>query len=607
MNYREDIQGLRGLAVIFVFIFHLSLNYLPGGFIGVDMFFVISGFLISKIIFNKINNNNFSLFNFYEGRIKRIVPAYFFMIICVWVAFQFIFTYSEVSKFRSLQFWTTIFWSNFHFPKVDDYFGASSTENPFLHSWTLSVEMQFYFILPILLLLIRRIRPLLITIIICAIILFLYSSFQIQDGNKVKMYFSLLSRTPEFLIGVIFGLSKLEDVNFIKRNHSIISIIGLFLLIVSLIFINEESHFPGLMSVIPCLGTAFILITPSSKLNNLLSLKPLVSIGEISYSIYLWHWPVMAFLRYYNQRYYFNLIESFYVIIITIALSLFSYYLIERNLRIRSGLKFYLPFSILVIVNILMIMIIKPVKYTITPVANGFGFPTFGINSHGNKFKQVETFGDSSVTTSEIVLLGDSHALTLKPFLHVLGKKNGFSYRTITNDSYPVIPGLNDSLFIDSKKLTQYKFLESKAIDEIKNAKLILIMFSKDGARWAPAVKSLSESLYNDQKLLIISDYPYLDKNPSRFHSINKADFKNIKFNVKYPKLDSTILNLISEKENIIHVNLHKCDSFFKDTPFINDTLMYYDATHINEYGIRKYEIQAGDLFMNYLKPLLTK
>lgn len=168
MKFRNDIQGLRALAVIFVFVFHLSNRFLPGGFIGVDVFFVISGYLISKIILSKLEKNDFSLKEFYISRLKRIVPAYYFLLIVVWVAFFFIFINADIGKFKLSHFWATIFNSNYYFANADNYFGASSNENPLLHTWTLGVEMQFYLFLPLLLFIRNR---KLLTAILCLLVM----------------------------------------------------------------------------------------------------------------------------------------------------------------------------------------------------------------------------------------------------------------------------------------------------------------------------------------------------------------------------------------------------------------------------------------------------
>ena len=156
LKFRNDIQGIRALAVLLVFIFHISGTALSGGFIGVDIFFVISGYLITNILINKIDTQTLNLFDFYIGRIKRIAPLYYFQLIVVLLVAIFIYIPSDILLLRSDAVWASIFLSNKHLSETVTYFGPSSTENPLLHTWTLAIEMQFYFLLPIFLIMIKR-------------------------------------------------------------------------------------------------------------------------------------------------------------------------------------------------------------------------------------------------------------------------------------------------------------------------------------------------------------------------------------------------------------------------------------------------------------------
>jgi peptidoglycan/LPS O-acetylase OafA/YrhL len=177
MFFRNDIQGLRAFAVSLVFIFHLNPIWLPGGFIGVDVFFVISGYLISYIILQKKDKSNFSFLDFYKGRIKRIVPAYYFMLSIIGIVSLFIYFNADIgSILRRELVATSLFFSNVYFTTLNTYFGAEMQENVFLHTWTLGVEMQFYLILPLFLIFIRNNRVLFCTILTSTLLLFTYYS-----------------------------------------------------------------------------------------------------------------------------------------------------------------------------------------------------------------------------------------------------------------------------------------------------------------------------------------------------------------------------------------------------------------------------------------------
>lgn len=602
MNFRNDIQGLRALAVLFVFIFHLSATYLPGGFVGVDMFFVISGYLISKIVLFKINSNKFNIIHFYIGRVKRIVPAYYFLLIGVWILFLFVFANSDIGKFKMSHFWTVLFNSNNYFSTLDDYFGASSNENPLLHTWTLAVEMQFYFFLPVLLLVFRN-KRILLGILICAIIALVgYSTIEIMKGNKGDMYYSLLSRSPEFFIGVVASLLNVEEKDFVKRNSLAISSIGAIGIFLCAFFLNENSPFPGILAVIPCLATAMILVSRENKLNTWLSNKMIVFVGEISYSIYLWHWPIMAFLRYHNDRYEFTAMESLIIIALTVGASLFSYYLIERPLRGRKGRSFVIPLIILIIFNVAMIYYVVPVKNKISNIPSEYLFPSFGVDSHGKDFKKVGVYGDKNSVGKRILLLGDSHGLTFKPYLDTLGKKHSFSFRAITNDVYPAIPGLTKNEITESSRYKVYQTLSPYINSETTLADVIIVYFAKDGTRWKKPLFKFLSALRVDQKVLVMSDYPFLDKNPVRFNrSLVKDNTRTQEYKLVFPKTDPEILERIQNMSNVKYVNFSHYDNFFIDAPFHNDTLMYYDATHLNYFGSVKYAERTGGEFMKYL------
>lgn len=603
MKFRNDIQGLRAIAVLFVFIFHLSHTYLPGGFIGVDMFFVISGYLISKIVHSKINKGSFGIIDFYIGRVKRIVPAYYFLLIICWITFLFIFAPSDIGKFKLAHFHTILFNSNNYFARVDDYFGASSNENPFLHTWTLAVEMQFYFILPLLLLFIRNLKYLLITLIVISAALFGFSTYEIFNGNKATMYFSLLARSPEFFLGVIFALSRIEEKTFIKNNSNVISVIGLITLILSAVFLTEQSPFPGVTSLIPCLGIGMILISPMSKINYWISNKTFVYLGEISYSVYLWHWPIMAFYRYYTQSYDFGPIETISIILLTVICSLFSYYLIEKPFRKLNGKIFYVPLFIMGVANVLMVVFISKAKLKFSDIPSTYIFPSFGLSSHAGDFKGVETLGGKNLIGKRVLFVGDSHALTLKPFLDTLGKKHNFSFRTVTNNVYPTIPNIPLDSIQDKERRNIYEKLSPVIIKEFEEADIVfLTFFSKEGARWVKYLEKVVENIKPDQKLLLISDYPVIDKNPVRS---NKDFIKNrtlsITYKKEFNKMPGNIIELFSKKDNLKFIDLSVNDSFFVDAPFYNDTLMYYDNTHLNKYGSIKYAEINEKVFMDGL------
>lgn len=603
MEYRKDIQGLRAIAVLFVFIFHLNSSWLPGGFVGVDIFFVISGFLISSIILTKLDKNNFSFLDFYKSRIKRIVPAYYFLLIILAIAGVFIFVSSDIYAFRKSFFWSTLFNSNYYFSTLDTYFGAENSENPFLHTWTLAIEMQFYLFLPLLLVFIKR-KWLMPFISLLTVALFIYGSLNVFNGNKNLMYFSLLARTPEFLIGVLCSLISHK---FRLPNHTALplSISGLVFLIVSAFFINENSDFPGILAIIPCLGAAFLISAPENPIRTFLSNKVLFFIGDLSYSLYLWHWPVMAFFRYYYNTHEFSGIQCIIVVLMTFALSIFSFYCIETFLRQKQGFKFWGTLAFFTGITVLSIFIVIPANKRMSNIPLEYTTPTFGMNSHGNTFKNVEIFGDTVSVNPKVLLLGDSHALCMKPYFDYIGKRNSFSFKTITNDRYPTIPNIPKEDFIEDRYYIQYSNLMKYATKEIAESDIIILEYQFNGDQLIPQVKSLINNLKPNQHFILVSDFPAIDKNPIRVNrGIVKNKSRNNDYKVQYPNHPTQIINLVESSQNCHYLDLSN-SKIFKDIPFYKDTVMYYDRGHLNIYGTKVYAQDTEKKFMKLFSNLL--
>lgn len=587
MEFRNDIQGLRALAVFFVFIFHLSSSWLPGGFVGVDVFFVISGYLVSSIIFHELNEGRFSILYFYEKRIKRIVPAMFFFLLLIAAVVPFVFVTTDIYAFRKSLFWTILFNSNNHFASLDNYFGALSSENPLLHTWTLAVEMQFYLILPLILMAVKNRRILNYILLALTIGLVLYGNYHIRNGDENLMYFSLLARMPEFLMGVLAASWRIRDLPFVKKYSSILSTIGLFVLLSFALTFNETIPFPGATAMIPCIGTGLILVSSGSAINRFLSGKELVYFGKLSYSIYLWHWPVMALIRYRNDAYELSTLEMMSVVVVTILVSLVSFYCVENSMRKLKGISFYLPFGALTTVTASMVFLTILLNQANHQDSQEFFFPSFGLESHGASFQQVGLYGDSTAQ-DPILLIGDSHALGTKKIVDVFGKKHGLSFRAVTNDAYPTVPGIGKEHFHDTKVYNQYLTLANAVEKEIPKAKLIIVQFSSEGEEWTEAIESFLSNLDSTQRVIVLKGFPILDKNPVR---LNRGIVKNSQIKQAYTAssqtIDKKLLQVLADADNVSVLDFSGSEVFI-DIPFYRDTLIYYDHKHINAYGAQK-------------------
>lgn len=343
MAYRPDIDGLRAIAVLSVIVYHAFPNALPGGFVGVDIFFVISGYLITQIILRERASGQFSYAHFYTRRIKRILPAVWAVIFFSTVVAMLLFPIDQYLSF----FWSALssvgFIANHYFASSYGYFNSPGDHTLLLHLWSLSVEEQFYIIWPTLLLVIAG-APFstpskLIVLGLFALLSFVGAHLMSSTGRFENDGFYLLPpRAGEFLAGCIVAVAegtKREKVH--ARN---LGWLGVSLLLISLTFISRQHTFPGLYALLPCLGAALLLSHSAARSTisrAFLSAKPVVYVGKISYSLYLWHWPLLVI-----PGYLFGTTETITLLALlalSIVLAHLSWVFIEMPIR-RSRLSF---------------------------------------------------------------------------------------------------------------------------------------------------------------------------------------------------------------------------------------------------------------------------
>lgn len=295
---RLDIQGLRAIAVLAVVLYHAAPQTLTGGFVGVDIFFVISGYLIAGILLGEMDRGNFSLLGFYERRVRRLFPALFVMLAAALTAGAILLTPAAFQELGRTTVSTIFFVSNFDFWGMSDYFDSDAEFRPLLHTWSLAVEEQFYLAFPLLLALLVKFarRWMRLALLVCAVISFGLCLWALER-NVAGAFFLAPFRGYELLIGAILaGLPFPARIPQLARDA--LSLLGLALLGASLVLINETIPFPGFAALAPCLGTAMVLFAGAngSSLGGKLISGPFFTFfGALSYSLYLWHWPVLVF------------------------------------------------------------------------------------------------------------------------------------------------------------------------------------------------------------------------------------------------------------------------------------------------------------------------
>lgn len=336
MEYRREIDGLRAVAVLSVIFFHSQVALFPGGYLGVDIFFVISGYLITGIIIDELEQGSFSITNFYERRARRILPALFLMMV-VTIPFAWtLLTPSELVSFSKSIAAVPLFLSNFFFLKDGEYFETAAELKPLIHTWSLSVEEQYYLFFPLLLLLCWRSgrRAVVAMIAVLAVLSLALSQLEVAR-LPLHNFFLLPTRAWELAVGSLayFADRRKPQVKLDARWRQLMSLSGCVLVVASIVGFDKDTPSPSVYTLLPTLGTALLLLyaRPDTVLGKLLGNRFLVSVGLVSYSAYLWHQPILAYSRYYFQTPSAALTSA--LIVSSLAAGALSWRFVERPFR----------------------------------------------------------------------------------------------------------------------------------------------------------------------------------------------------------------------------------------------------------------------------------
>lgn len=369
LKYRREIDGLRAIAVLAVVLYHaefsfLNFNLFKGGYIGVDIFFVISGYLISSIIISDINDGNFSFSNFYERRARRILPP-LFIVMAVSIPFAWVkMSPKAMEEYAGSILSSLAFSSNLWFWKEDSYWAEPSALKPFLHTWSLSVEEQFYLLFPVLLLVLVKFARNRINLYFFAVfIVSLLSAHFFSLGYAEASFYLLPTRAWEILAGAMLAINEM---NKSRITHRLLDVtmpaFGLLLIFTSIAVFENGTRHPSFITLLPVMGTMIMIMfcKPGELVSDLLGSKPLVGIGLISYGFYLWHYPIFAFAK--INDFSSTGISKFQLIMLSLALSFVTYFLVEKPVRNRSKLKLR-TFVPLVLCSLIALVVTQTVFY----------------------------------------------------------------------------------------------------------------------------------------------------------------------------------------------------------------------------------------------------
>lgn len=441
LKYRPDIDGLRAIAILGVLVYHLDSRLLPGGFVGVDVFFVISGYLISTLIDRDCQSGTFSIARFYERRIRRIIPALFVMMAAVVVAAWILLLPADLAALGKSMRYTVIALPNVHFQRIaDDYFNESVNQSPLLHTWSLGVEEQFYLVFPLLLWAFYRCsksRRMRVTTLFILFLASLAASARMVQLDPMEAFYLLPYRAWEMLLGTLLALGGMTAPG--GRRQNIAGAAGISLIAGSMIFFDKTTPFPGLSALLPCFGAVLLLWSgsrPGAWSARMLALKPVVFLGLISYSLYLWHWPLISFVKYCSA---YNGAVVLAVFAGSLVLGYLSWRWIERpfrNPQFGSRTRvfaFWGMASLLLMAGDFWIGKKEGVPTRFSPqVVHYLSFkkkPSYWKESPTDKSPHnVRVFGAPG-TVPAIALWGDSHGTAILPGLEAAAKEQGKSFR----------------------------------------------------------------------------------------------------------------------------------------------------------------------------------
>jgi len=622
MKYRADIDGLRAVAVLSVLAFHIGGAYIPGGFVGVDVFFVISGYLISTIMFADIAASRFSVLKFYERRIRRIFPALFGMLIVFSIVTWFYLLPTEFVDYAKSLLAATASASNFYFWQHAGYFD-SPTSSPLLHTWSLAVEEQFYILFPIFLVVVRRFFPKHLRIAV--LILFsvsLIASAVIVPYDAVTAFYMPYTRAWELLLGTLISLGMLPRMNSLfERNLATMAGIGM--IAYPVLFYTRETPFPGFAALLPCFGSALIIRSGefgTSIVGRILSWRPAVFIGLISYSLYLWHWPVIimhsmglsvnlnsALPHRFAALFSAFRLDMWIEIVISFVLAILSWRFVERPfrsrpLRIQRRPLFVFAAAVMVVLIVFSgtVIFADGFKGRFSPQA--VKIASFLAHRDAASFGRVE--GCFITDTSRSAVLDNDQCLRL-----VEGKKNylligdshaGALWSGLTSslpDDHFLLAGVsNCKPFVhlsgtsDCKKEMNYIFKTYLPSHKIQGLFL--------EARWKPSdMSDLTETVdwakQHQVPIVIFGPVPEYDSLLPRLlaYSINwnKPDLAREHLLPSSAAIDAQMQSMAANTWNVPYISLYQAicvkEGCIEYTDAAHDVPLMNDADHLNNSG----------------------
>lgn len=576
LNYRPEIDGLRAIAVLVVICFHAKFQAFTGGFVGVDIFFVISGYLITSIIYQDIQENRFSIVNFYERRARRILPA-FFLIASLTIPFSLIWLIpSELADYAQSLIAANLFSSNILFWIESGYFSSAADLKPLLHTWSLSIEEQYYVFFPLILLILKKYPKTTITVISAITLASFSASVYLSTRDTSANFYLIHTRAWELGVGSLTALITRDRYTPANLYANFLTMTGLLLIGYSVVSFDENSPFPGILALAPTIGTALILSGASagSLAGRILSLRPIVGVGLISYSLYLWHHPIFAFMRVRKMSEPTPL-EYLMAITVSIILALISYKLIEKPFRKRSFLDrkaiFLYSFSLLlafVSIGFLILNNVKEIKKERVPTH--CLWPKTGTYSGC-------TYSNNSGDKRHVVLWGDSFSEAISESLKKTILAKDFAFTSLVAHA---CPSLLDSIRVPLKK-------------EGSNLQSGCYNHNQDVASWLATTRP--------DVVVLANNYLWYSsaENEKGYPILKSEDRTKSGFDAVANGLEETIGFLNSQDIAVVVVNPHGT------LPDFNSKIREYTISNLR--GAFEMDFKRADSFVKRISEYLSK
>ena len=456
IKYRPDIDGLRAVAVTSVVAYHCGLGWFKGGFVGVDVFFVISGYLIGSLVYKEIRARSFKISKFYGRRARRILPALFGVLMFCYAAAVLLLSPLEMKDFARTALATIASSSNILYWLKSGYFAANSDQSPLLMTWSLGVEEQFYVIFPLLMLLLRRLKQRVLFMIIGGLALLSLALCILGTPIKPDATFYLLpTRAWELAAGILLAMLEVNRPHISSRQHAAVthgvSLVGLALIGVAVFSLNTSTPFPGYAALLPVAGTVLIIAARQGIVNRLLAWQPIVFVGLISYSWYLWHWPLLSFARICSDS-GISTSVAVTLALVSFGCAVLSWKFIEQPFRKSTTptpllLKRYAALAVTMMIPAVIFGIthglpqrnrsVQRMEIVGEPLRHDVCVAPYGV-SHPILVAPCVATGQGPA----VAVIGDSHAAALAEGFRSIAAQQGYRLVELTKASCPALQGV---------------------------------------------------------------------------------------------------------------------------------------------------------------------